>query len=105
MDDVLSQIHRDLSADGKYRLGNQMPVDASLVEDYLQKILFDESNKIGKEQYYLLKRSYANYALTNADERNHLVGILFGQEEKAATKEEENSRETIDERGVRSPLS
>jgi hypothetical protein len=93
MDDTLAQIYQHLRDDRQHRLDNQPQIDASLVNDYLEMIKLHAANKVGKEQYFLLKRSYAEYALMNADEHSRLVGIVMGQQEEDSKKEEVFERE------------
>src|SRR6266851_1233534 len=61
LDDVVAQIYRDIREMRRERIARREPIDANLIKDKLEMIVWDYNDRIGLEIYYFVKYSYAWY--------------------------------------------
>jgi len=73
---------RHLRGIGRNRKGKSLPLSADIVREELEAVLQNYKEDVGMRQYYLLRSSYACYALTHDEEFKRLVFELMGGDEE-----------------------
>lgn len=78
---IVEDLTEHLREIGMNRRDRGEPVAASIVSEELTIIKNNYHRNIGKRPYYLLKYSYACYALSHQEEFDRLVRVLMGEDE------------------------
>jgi len=78
---VVDELTEQLRDIGMSRRDRGEPVDASIVIEELTVIKDSYNRNVGKRMYYVLKYSYACYALSHQEEFDRLVQVLVDEDE------------------------
>ncbi len=78
MPDVVNELVEHLRDIGNSRRDRGEQVGKDIVEDELKSIRDNYQRNVGKRLYYVLKYSYACYALSHQDELDRLVQVVTG---------------------------
>jgi hypothetical protein len=88
--DIVDEFTEDLRQIGAGRRDRGEPVDPSIVFEKLTTIKENYQYNVGKRPYYVLKYSYACYALSHQEEFDRLVQVLVDVDEAVLSYKKQN---------------